>query len=276
MPTGEPFDPTAFRGFEWAGWQRAAEHYAGTFGSLTIQAVASVLDALGVGPGVKLLDIATGPGYLAGAAAEQGALVHGIDFSPAMVAEAQRRYPALSFTEGDAENLAFPDRAFDAVAMNFGMLHLANPDAALAEAYRVLRPRGRYSFTVWAAPDEAIGFGAVLRAIQAHGRMDVGLPPGPPFFLFSDPDESRRRLQAAGFVQTEVRQLPLVWRVSSSDVAFDAVSRGGVRTAAVLAAQTPEALHRIRQAATATFEHYARGDTLAIPMPAVLASAAKP
>ena len=265
-----------FRGFELEGWQRAAEHYANAFGSLTSQTIASVLDAVRVDAGVRLLDVATGPGYLAGLAAEQGALVHGIDFSPAMVAEAERRYPALSFTEGDAESLSFPDRAFDAVAMNFGMLHLAHPEAAAAEAYRVLRPGGRYAFTVWAAPEEAVGFGAVLRAIEAHGTSDVGLPPGPPFFRFSDPEECRRFVQEAGFVQPEVRQLPLVWRVASADVVLDALSRGGVRTAAVLRAQTPEALGRIRKAAAMTLASYARGETLAVPMAAVLASAAKP
>jgi SAM-dependent methyltransferase len=272
---GEPFDASAFRGFEWTGWQRAAAHYPTTFGNLTSQAVGSVLDAVGVHRGVELLDVAAGPGYLAAAAADRGAIVHGIDFSPAMVAEAQRRHPALTFTEGDAEHLTFPDRRFDAVAMNFGMLHLARPDRALAEAYRVLRPGGRDAFTVWAAPEQAVGFGAVLRAIEAHGRMDVELPKGPPFFLFSDPAESRRRLLAAGFVQPEVRQLPLVWQVPSAEVAFDAVSRGGVRTAAVLAAQSPEALARIRQAAASALQKYARGEMLAVPMPAVLASASK-
>lgn len=264
-----------FRAFELSGWQRAAEHYPGTFGTLTVQTVASVLDAVASAPGAKLLDVATGPGYLAAAAAEHGAIVHGIDFSPAMVAEAQRRYPALTFSEGDAERLAFPDRAFDAVTMNFGMLHLSNPDAAMAEAHRVLRPGGRYAFTVWGGPDEAVGFGSVVRAIESFGTTDVGLPAGPPFFLFSDEDQCRRRLLEAGFVKPEVRRLPLVWRVASADVVFDAMSRGGVRTAATLGAQTPEAMTRIRAAVSDALARYARGDGLAIPMAAVLAFAAR-
>ena len=272
----EPNDSAArFREFELDGWQRAAEHYPNAFGTVTRQAAASILDAVQVTSRVRLLDVATGPGYLAAAAAEQGALVHGLDFSPAMVAEAQRRYPALTFTEGDAEQLPFPDRTFDAVVMNFGLLHLAQPDAALAEAHRVLRPNGRYAFTVWAAPAQAVGFGVVLRSIEAHGTMEVGLPAGPPFFRFSDPAECRSCLLDAGFVQPEVRELPLVWRVTSPTHVFEAVSRGGVRTAAVLRAQTPEALDRIRRAVIESVQPYAQGSGFAIPMPAVLASATK-
>ena len=89
---------------------------------------------------------------------------------------------------------------------------------------------------------------------------------------FSDPAECERCLLAAGLVEPEVRQLPLVWRVTAASAVFDAVSRGGVRTAAVLRAQTPDALDRIRRAAIDSIEQYARGETFNIPMPAMLAS----
>jgi hypothetical protein len=77
----------------------------------------------------------------------------------------------------------------------------------------------------------------------------------------------------AGFVGSEVRQLPLTWRIPSADAVFEAMSRGGVRTAAVLRAQTPEALARIRDAIRTALKEYARGDAYAIPMPAVLTAA---
>jgi hypothetical protein len=114
-----------------------------------------------------------------------------------------------------------------------------------------------------------------MRAIEAHGTMDVGLPIGPPFYRFSDPAECRRSLLEAGFAQAEVRELPLVWRVTSPNVVFDAISRGGVRTAAVLAAQTTEALDQIRRAVIEALQPYARGSAFSIPMPAIMASATK-
>jgi SAM-dependent methyltransferase len=159
--------------------------------------------------------------------------------------------------------------------MNFGLLHLARPDTAIAEAFRVLAPHGRYAFTVWARPEEAVGFGVVLRAMELHGRTDVGLPDGPPFFRFADYGVSRRTLEQTGFVDVEVRTLPLVWKLASSDDLFHAALRGGVRTSAVMQAQTPEALHQIRLAVNAALAPYAVDGGIALPMAVVLASAAK-
>ncbi|TMH41607.1 MAG: SAM-dependent methyltransferase, partial [Betaproteobacteria bacterium] len=66
-------DPLAFRALEHAGWQSAARHYDEAFGSLTRQAVDPLLDSAEVRPGVRTLDVASGPGYAAAAAAARGA-----------------------------------------------------------------------------------------------------------------------------------------------------------------------------------------------------------
>jgi SAM-dependent methyltransferase len=275
MTAPEPFDASAFHDFEHAGWERAAEFYGSAFGGLTAQTAGPLLDAVGTTAGMRLLDVASGPGFIAGAAADRGATVTGLDFSSAMVAEARVRHTGIAFREGDAEALPFDAATFDAVVMNFGLLHLARPEAALAEAHRVLRAGGRYAFTVWAAPDRAVGFGLVLRAIQEVGRLDIQLPEGPPFFRFSAPDECRRTLEQASFGETAVQELPLTWRLSSPDAVFEALSRGGVRTAAVLRAQTPEVLNKIRAAVRRGVEDYAKDGGFVLPMPAMLASASK-
>jgi SAM-dependent methyltransferase len=268
--------PRAFHDFEHAGWQRAAEHYPDTFGTLTAQTTEPLLKSAGLRSGMRVLDVATGPGYVAGAAAARGATVVGLDFSASMVAQARRRYPDIEFHEGDAEALQFDDGSFDAVMMNFGLLHLARPEAAIEHAYRVLVAGGRYAFTVWAGPEEAVGFGVVLRAMETHGKTAVGLPDGPPFFRFSDPGECRRTLAQAGFGSVHVQQLPLIWRLPSPDALFEAALRGGVRTSAALQAQTPEALAAIRRAVHDGLQRYSDGSTIAVPMQVVLASAGKP
>jgi SAM-dependent methyltransferase len=262
-----------FHDFEHAGWERVAAHYADAFGSLTSQTAEPLLEAAGARPGLRLLDVACGPGFISGAAAARGVDVVGLDFSSAMVAEAARRHPSIAFREGDAEQLPFAYGTFDAVVMSFGLLHLERPDVAIADAHRVLRPGGRYAYTIWAEPDQAVGFGMVLKAIEQYGRTDVGLPEGPPFFRFSDVAESRRALENGGFQNVAVRTLPLTWTLTSSDSLFEALWRGGVRTAAVLRAQTPEVLERIRSAVRRSVERHAHGSGFEVPMPAVLASA---
>jgi ubiquinone/menaquinone biosynthesis C-methylase UbiE len=268
-------DPRAFHAFERAGWESIPLAYQNAFGTLTTQAIEPLLDAARVGPGVRVLDVATGPGYVAAAAAGRGASVVGVDFSAAMLAEARRHAPAIDFREGDAEALSFPDGSFDAVLMNFGLLHLGRPDQALAEAHRVLRGGGRLGFTVWAKPDQAVGFGIVLAAIQRHGRLDVPLPPGPPFFRFSDPTESRRVLGELGFETPQVVTIPQVWRLASPDALFLVMRDGTVRTAGLLRAQTPTAQEAIRADVREAVRPYRRAGAVELPMPAVLTSAAK-
>src|SRR4029434_10807893 len=183
----------------------------------TAQSIGPLLDTAGAAPGVRLLDVACGPGYVAAAASRRSSAVLGIDFSSAMVERASGLHPELEFRLGDAEKLDLPAGSFDAVVMNFGMLHLASPEKAIAEAFRVLRPGGRYAFTVWDVPERAVAFGIILQSIQTHGNMEVGLPSGPPFFRFSDPEESKRSLSAAGFVNTQTLHVPQVWRIESAE-----------------------------------------------------------
>jgi len=160
--------------------------------------------------------------------------------------------------------------------MNFGMLHLARPAAAISEALRVLRPGGRYAFTVWDVPERTAGFSIILQSVQMHGDMNVPLPSGPPFFAFSDPNECKRTLTEAGFVNVQTLQVPQVWRVESGDALLTAFRTGAVRTAALLNAQTPEALRKIRAEVISRAEKFRTGESIDLPMPAVLACGLRP
>lgn len=268
-------DAQDFKDFEQSGWQRAAGGYHDFFGELTRQTVAPLLDAVGAATGTRLLDVASGPGYAAGAAAERGAEVIGVDFSSEQVTAARRHYPQARFQEGDAEALDFGDQSFDAVVSNFGILHFPEPEHAMAEAHRVLRGGGQFGFTVWSMPGNAIGLGIILAAIQAHGDMNVPLPPGPSFFRFSDTEESSRCLHDAGFTNPEVTEIPMTWTLPSAEALVQAAREGTVRTAALLAAQASDALTAIDAAVREGAQKYEAGGRVEIPMSAVLAIARK-
>ncbi len=276
MSPPHPPESKSFHDFERAGWNESAKAYHAGFHDLTAQAVGPMLDAVGAGQGTRLLDVATGPGYGAGAAIGRGAEVTAIDFSGAQLEIARTSYPGAKFQQGDAEALDFADGSFDAVIINFGLLHFAHPDQALAEAHRVLATGGRIAFTVWAPPEKVVGIGIVLDAIAKYGNPDVPLPPGPPFFRFSDPDECRNTLEAAGFTGVEVEEIAMMWRLQSPGRLYDNIKDGTVRTSALLAAQSDDARAAIRTAIDDGARAYKVDGGVELPMPAVMSSATRP
>lgn len=264
-----------FRAFEQKGWEEIPAGYHAAFGTLTCQAIEPLLDAVKLKKGMKLLDIASGPGYVAAAAAKRRVLVAGVDFSAAMVEQAQKLHAGIDFREGDAENLPFGSGLFDAAVMNFGILHLGEPEKALAEAHRVLRSGGRFAFSVWCRPEETIGFGIVLRAVEQYGEPRVELPAGPPFFLYSDPEECKTGLRAAGFESPAVVRISQTWCLPAGDGLFAVMKDSTVRTAGLLRAQKPVVLDKIRDAMRRELIAYQKGDIVRLPMPALVASGVK-
>ncbi len=264
----------SFKETERTGWGEKAPVYDDFAGQITVGVVGPVLEALAVGPGTRFLDVCCGPGYLAAEAARRGAQAEGVDFAAAMVEEARRRFPGVGFASGDAEALDFADGRFDAVACAFGLLHLADPDRALAEAHRVLAPRGRYAFTVWMGPERHEFFRLVGDAIAAHGAP-VELPPAPPMFRFADPDEARRSMAAAGFGEVAIAELPLVWRIAGPEDVLAYVEKCTLRVAMVLDRQTPAARQRIHDAIVEGAGTFRRDGGWEVAWPAVLVSGRK-
>ena len=266
-----------FKELEQSGWRDKAAAYDDIFALITRQAISPLLDGFGDLTGKRLLDVACGTGHLAAKATERGAYAEGTDFADTMLAKASGNYPHIAFYEGDAENLFYENASFDAIACNFGLLHFENADAAISEMYRVLRSGGQFAFTAWCSPDQGCDFmRLVWGAVQAHGNLDVDLPPAPPMFRFADPEECESAVQAAGFTNPEVSRLELVWTANHPDEIIELIYKSVVRAPMVLEAQTPEARERIHEAIITGAEEFRSGSKIEMAFPAMMTIATKP
>jgi SAM-dependent methyltransferase len=268
------FDPDKVRQFEYAGWEKAAPAYLATFADATRPFCEAILDAAAIGPGMRMLDLACGPGLLAIAAAGRGADASGLDFSPAMLALARAASPGTTFCEGDAEAMPIADAAFDAVVSSFGVHHFPRPAAALAEAHRILRPGGRLAFTTWAEPARNVAWRLLFDAIRAHGDIDAAKTP-PSGGNLGSADAVGKLVSEAGFAGVSAETVRREWRLASPHDLIAALRRGTVRTATLIDAQPPAALPAIAAAVARAIEPYRAGDGFAVPIAAILARGTK-
>src|SRR3954469_24050286 len=102
-----PVDPDAFDAFEAGGGEDKAAGYERFFGAITGRVVEPLLAAAAVGVSTRLLDVATGPGWVAAEASARGASVVGVDVAAAMITRARRAHPGLEFRWADAHELPF-------------------------------------------------------------------------------------------------------------------------------------------------------------------------
>lgn len=260
-----------FDRFEHHAWEGASEAYRHGFSALTDAVIPHLLAALAVGPSTRLLDVACGPGTLAAEAMKRGAAACGLDFAESMLTIARKLHPGIDVRAGDAHALPFTDQSFDAVAMNFGVLHLSDPMRAFREAHRVLVPGGRYGFTVWDSPERSKGFEVILGAIRKGGEPNIPLPPGPPFFKYSDPEVAKSDLERAGFEAVRVERISRVWTLPDPTTFFNTFLHGTARTGAILRAQSDSQREAIRLVAEELLTPYKKNGGIEIPMGVVMA-----
>ncbi len=155
---------------------RAFEDGAGQYNANMAErgraARSKLLDLAELGDGLSLLDVCTGPGWLAidGAARRSGGRTVGVDLSSAMITQARANTEAagradVEFAVMNAEALQLDDSSFDRITCGLGLMHAPNPRAALTEMGRVARPGARLAVSVWASAQETI-FGPMAAALR--------------------------------------------------------------------------------------------------------------
>jgi SAM-dependent methyltransferase len=265
-------DADAFNLFEAAGWERSAVGYDEFFAPITGRVVDMLLDAVEAESGTHLLDLATGPGYVAGRAVERGADVVGVDVSESMLEMARRRVQAAAFRREDIEQLSFAEASFDVVVGNFAILHVGRPEQVAAEAARVLERGGRLALTAWDLPERARLLGVFVDAVAAVGASSsADIPVGPNFFRFSDNGEFAALLRGAGLGGVEVRTIEYTHAVPSPQALWDGLLGGTVRTRALVLGQSAHDQRRIRDAFETLVEPYRKDRGLELPVSVKLA-----
>jgi FAD/FMN-containing dehydrogenase/SAM-dependent methyltransferase len=188
----------------------------------------AVLDAAGVGPGTRLLDVGCGSGLTLVLAAQRGAIPVGLDISPGLLGVARERLPDADLREGDMEYLPFADATFDAVTGVNAFQFAGDPQRALREAARVTRPGGRVVASLFAAPERSQG-------TIAHEAMSALIPPEQaadhaPYTL-SAPGHLEEALADAGLRLADSGEVVCRWPYKTTDDAVKALlcSAGGAR-----------------------------------------------
>jgi ubiquinone/menaquinone biosynthesis C-methylase UbiE len=218
-----------------------------------------LLDTVGLGEGVEVLDVASGTGVVARAAARRvgaaGRIVAS-DFSAAMLARSSAAEPAagsapIEFVEASAEQLPFDDASCDVVLCQQGLQFFPAQQQAVDEMRRVLRPGGTVAIAVWAHGRPLVPFGVYCEELTAVGAE-------PPFPRAFDADSYTMGLESvmsliegAGFVELHARvaELEVTW----SDATAAAAGVGGTPYAATLNALSADQRERYDTAVLARF-----------------------
>jgi SAM-dependent methyltransferase len=176
MPTAShPPDLAALKSLQRGAW--SAGDYR-PLGAKMLPASELLCDAAGVRGGLRVLDVATGTGNAALAAARRGCDAVGLDFARTQIEAARARAAAegldVQFVEGDAESLPFADASFDAVLSVFGAMFAPDQHRVARELLRVCRPGGTIAMANW-TPALAEFFGIVANYAPPPDGIDPPL-----------------------------------------------------------------------------------------------------
>ena len=212
------------------GWDLAADSYESLWQMQLAAAQAEMLALTALAPGERVLDVACGTGLVSfdasRAVGPEGGVL-GTDISGQMI-ESARRHAAANglantrFERMDAENLGSPDACFDVALCALGLMYMPEPEQALREMHRVLRPGGRIGLAVWGERARC-GWASLFAIVDAEVSSDVC----PMFFRLGRPGALARACTEAGFEGIVERRINVTLDYRDAGQACDAAFVGG-------------------------------------------------
>jgi SAM-dependent methyltransferase len=165
-----------------------------------------VADAAQIRAGQRVLDVACGTGVLAREVASRvgpSGLVSGLDPGVGMLAVAQELSPDIDWQQGVAESLPFPDRSFDAVVSQFGLMFFSDRRQAIREMLRVLTVDGRVAIAVWDSLEHNPAYGTSVEILERSAGRPAADALRAPFVLGNEQD-LRAMFTDAGVAAVEI------------------------------------------------------------------------
>jgi SAM-dependent methyltransferase len=214
LPLARP-DYAAIKGRQQQIWASGDYH---VIASLIVPISERLCDAIDLRAGERVLDVATGSGNTAIAAARRLCEVIGVDYVPELLERGRTRAAAeglyVNFVEGDAEALPAADAAYDVVLSTVGSMFAPNQERAAQELLRACRSGGRIGLANW-TPDGWVG--EMLRTVGRHVPPPTGLR-SPTYWGTED---GLTELFANGIVELQATRLDFVWRFASAQQYLD-------------------------------------------------------
>jgi SAM-dependent methyltransferase len=214
--------------------------------------------------GETILELAAGigdTGFTAARRVGPSGRVLSTDVAPEMVAAAEAHARELGldnveFAVVDAQAIDLPDGRVDGVLCRWGYMLVVDPARALAETFRVLAPRGRVVFAIWADAQANPWGSAVGRALLELDLIPPPAPDAPGPFRLGDVERVRELVRGAGFGEPELEDVPLVWEHDSADTYWRVTTDVSFLASTAVELLDPDVLAEVRNLVTASLTPY--------------------
>lgn len=212
------------------GWDYSSPHYEKGWQRQLWPAQERLLQSGNFSDDGKVLDISCGTGLVTfpiAQALQPEGRVTGIDLSEGMIEHAAKEserlgFKNIEFKHMDAEELRFPDNTFDRAINSLGLMYYPDPDQAVAEMYRVLKPGGTAASLVWGRR-KACGWAEIFPIVDRRVKSDVC----PLFFQLGTGENLYRAFDKAGFTDCSSERFTITLHYNTEEEAIVGAFLGG-------------------------------------------------